>query len=408
MMFPVGWNMSGEDQMKILVVCQYYKPEPFRISDICEALAEAGHKVTVVTGIPNYPEGEIYTGYEKTAGQDVLDNGVHIHRCYTIPRKTGALYRMLNYFSFAWSSARYLSRTTKEYDVVFVNQLSPVMMAWGAIRYARKWNKKVVLYCLDLWPESLQAGGIRKGSLIYNIFLAISKKVYCAVDRVLITSKGFANYLNEYIGVKGECGYLPQYAEATFDDVPDYVPHDAPYHFMFAGNIGEMQSVDTIIEAARALEHDSRVVFDIVGDGSALQHCKKLAEGLENVIFCGRKGVEEMPFYYAKADAMLVTMKDNPEIALTLPGKVQSYMAAGRTLIGSIGGETAQVICDAGCGICVAPEDGKALAAAIKELLDNPENLVKYADNSRAYYRTHFRKESFVNKLINELAEYSK
>lgn len=393
--------------MKILVVCQYYKPEPFRISDICEALVEAGHEVTIVTGTPNYPEGETYPGYEKSAGTDSLIGGVRVHRCYTIPRKTGALYRMLNYFSFAWSSARYLNKVTEEYDVVFVNQLSPVMMAQGAIRYARKWDKKVVLYCLDLWPESLQAGGIRKGSLIYNVFLAISNKIYCSVDRILITSKGFAPYLNDYIGVEQVCGYLPQYAEASFDDVPDYALHDGPFHFMFAGNIGEMQSVDTIIDAARELKEDGRIVFDIVGDGSTLRHCKQLAEGLENVVFHGRKPVEKMPFYYAKADAMLVTMKDNPEIALTLPGKVQSYMAAGRTIIGAIGGETAQVIHDAGCGICVAPENGQALAAAIKDILDNSKKMEQYAGNSRAYYKNHFTKKVFMNNLISELEKHS-
>lgn len=393
--------------MKILVVCQYYKPEPFRISDICEALVEAGHEVTVVTGMPNYPEGEIYSGYENSAGQDSVLDGVRVHRCYTIPRKSGAVYRMLNYFSFAWSSTRYLNSVKEEYDVVFANQLSPVMMAQGAIRYARKWNKKCVLYCLDLWPESLQAGGIRKESLIYNAFLAISKKIYCSADRVLVTSKGFANHLKEHIGVKEECGYLPQYAEASFDDVPDYISHEGPYHFMFAGNIGEMQSVDTIIEAARELKEDSRVVFDIVGDGSALQRCKELAEGLGNVVFYGRRSVEEMPSYYTTSDAMLVTMKDNPEIALTLPGKVQSYMAAGRTIIGAIGGETSHVIGDAGCGLCVEPEDGQALAEAIKKVLDNPASMESFAVNSRIYYQNNFTKKAFINKLITELEKYS-
>lgn len=391
--------------MKILVVCQYYKPEPFRITDICEGLVEQGHEVAVVTGVPNYPEGEVYPGYEKSWGKDTVENGVRVHRCYTVPRKTGSAYRLLNYYSFAWSSTRYLAGLKEEFDVVFVNQLSPVMMAQGAIRYAKKWNKKVVMYCLDLWPESLQAGGIHPDSGIYRLFLSVSKKIYKSVDRILVTSKGFIPYLKDFIGVEGDCAYLPQYAEDLFDEVPSYVPHEPPYHFVFAGNIGQMQSVETVVEAARLLKEDPRAVFDIVGDGVALPRCRDLAEGLENVVFHGRKDVSRMPGYYAMADAMLVTMKDNDSIAITLPGKVQSYMAAGRAVLGSIGGETAAVIRDAGCGLCVPPEQPEALAAAVRQLLDDPAGLVRYAQQSRAYYLNCFRKEAFMERLTAELTE---
>ena len=391
--------------MKILVVCQYYKPEPFRISDICEALVEQGHEVAVVTGVPNYPEGEIYPGYEKSWGKDTVENGVRVHRCYTVPRKTGSFYRLLNYYSFAWSSTRYLSRLKEEFDVVFVNQLSPVMMAQGAIRYARKWNKKVVMYCLDLWPESLQAGGIRPDSGIYRLFLSVSKKIYKSVDRILVTSRGFVPYLKDFIGVEGECAYLPQYAEDLFDGVPTYVPHEPPYHFVFAGNVGKMQSVETIVEAARLLKEDSRAVFDIVGDGVTLRHCRELAEGLDNVVFHGRKNISQMPQYYSMADAMLVTMKDNDAIAATLPGKVQSYMAAGRAVLGAIGGETAEVIRSAQCGLCAPPEQPEALAAAVRQMLDDPAGLAGYAERSRDYYLNYFRKEAFMERLTAELAE---
>lgn len=391
--------------MKILVVCQYYKPEPFRIADICQALVKQGHEVTVVTGVPNYPEGEIYPGYEKSAGTDTVDNGVRVHRCFTVPRKTGPAYRIVNYYSFAWSSTRYLARLKEEFDVVFVHQLSPVMMAKGAIRYARKWNKKVVLYCLDLWPESLRAGGIQADSLIYRVFLSISKKIYKSVDRIAVTSKGFIPYLKNFIGVEGQCVYLPQYAEDLFDGVQAYVPHEPPYHFVFAGNIGHTQSVETIVEAARLLRDDSRVIFDIVGDGAALENCRNLGRGLENVVFHGRKDVSRMPEYYAMADAMLVTMKDIDTIALTLPGKVQSYMAAGRAVLGAIGGETAAVIRDAQCGLCVPPEQPEALAQAVRQFLEEPALFERCAGRSRDYYMSQFRKEEFMERLTALLEE---
>ena len=143
--------------MKILVVCQYYYPEPVRITDICEELVKKGHEVTVLTGIPNYPMGVIYDGYKQGEKRNETINGVHIIRNFTVGRRTGVIWRSINYFSYSVFATLKIRRLDKDFDVVFVNQLSPVMMAWPAIRYKKKYNKRLVLYCLDLWPESLEA-----------------------------------------------------------------------------------------------------------------------------------------------------------------------------------------------------------------------------------------------------------
>lgn len=392
--------------MKVLVVCQYYYPEPFRIPDICEALVSMGHSVTVVTGTPNYPEGEIYPGYEKGAKADEVIGGVRVHRCPLVPRKTGTLYRFLNYYSFVFSADRYLRQLQEDFDVVFVNQLSPVMMAQPALNWAKKHRKKCVLYCLDLWPESLCAGGIRPGSAIYRVFRGISKRIYDAADHILVTSRGFIPYLKEQLRVQTDCSYLPQYAENLFDSVADCAAHPAPYHFVFAGNVGQMQSVETIIEAAAILKDDTRAVFDIVGDGVALAGCRELAKDLPNVVFHGRRDVQEMEHFYSLADAMIVSLKDNPTLASTLPGKVQSYMAAGRTVVGSIGGETANLIEEAACGVCAAPENSRELAQKIRELLDDPEKFQTCGKNARAYYHEYFRKEAFMDKMETVLSAH--
>lgn len=391
--------------MKLLVVCQYYKPEPFRIADICEALAARGHEVHVVTGLPNYPEGEIYPGYADAAGRDEVLCGVHVHRCRLHPRKHGAVHRFWNYYSFVFSSCRYLARTKEKFDVVFVNQLSPVMMAEGALRYAKKHGVRTVLYCLDLWPESLTAGGIRPGSPVYRLFRRISRRIYRRCDAVAITSQGFADYFREVLALPELTPvYLPQYAEELFDGIPPHTPHAAPFRFLFAGNIGEAQSVETLLDAARRLT-DVPVHFDLVGDGSDLQHCRTLAEGLSNVTFHGRRPVGEMPRFYADADAMLVTLKADPQLSATLPGKVQSYMAAGRAIVGAIGGETARVVAAAECGRIVPPEDGEALAEAIREMVREPALFSAYGERARQYYRAHFRKEAFLEHLISILEE---
>ena len=384
--------------MKILVICQHYDPEPFRLGDICRALQAKGHQVTVVTGQPNYPEGEIYPGYEKNKRRHEVLDGVEVHRCFTMPRKSGVLHRFLNYYSFMFSSCRFVKKLPGDYDVVLVNQLSPVMMAKAGILYGRKHKKKVVMYCLDLWPESLIAGGIGRGSVIYKYFHRVSRKIYTKMDKILVTSREFAGYLNQQFGIRQEkIHYLPQYAEDLFGTLPE-VTREEGMNLTFAGNIGEVQSMETILRAARKLQGES-VTFHIVGGGSDLERLQKLAAQweLKNVIFYGRRPVSEMPEFYAKADAMLVTLKADPVLSLTLPGKVQSCMAAGKPIIGAVDGETARVIAEAECGYCGPAEDADALTENILRFA--AADKVKMGQNARRFYETQFDKQGFIETL---------
>ena len=393
--------------MKILVVCQYYHPEPFRISDICEALVQAGHSVTVVTGTPNYPEGVIYEGYESGAKVDEVLGGVKVHRCPLVPRRSGVIYRFLNYYSFVWSSQKYLRRVKEDFDVVFVNQLSPVMMAQAGLSWAKRHGKKCVLYCLDLWPESLLAGGIGKDSPIYKLFLRVSRRIYRRADEILVTSRGFVPYFGEVLKLeKKEIRYLPQYAEDMFGDLPETADKKDRVDFLFAGNVGNLQSVETIVEAARLLMGDAGIYIHIVGGGIALEKCRELAAGLSNITFHGRQDVTEMPKYYAMADALLITMKKDPVLSATLPGKVQSYMAAGKPIVGAIDGETANLVnAEADCGICCPAEDADGLAESIRKMAFDSERRARCGENARRYYREHFRKESFIATLETVLRE---
>lgn len=395
--------------MKLLVVCQYYKPEPFRLSDLCETLVQMGHEVLVVTGTPNYPEGEVYPGYENGARADETVDGVRVHRCPIHPRKKGPVHRFWNYYSFRSASRRYLRRLEEDFDAVFVYQLSPLMMAEGALEWAERHGKPCLLYCLDLWPESLTTGGIRAGSLVYRYYLGVSRSIYRRADNILLSSRGFARYFRETLGIGDEkLAVLSQYAEEAFDGVPAPQLHEAPYRFLFAGNIGVVQSVETIIEAARLLENDGRIRFDIVGDGSELERCRKLAEDLSNVTFYGRRDVGEMPAFYTKADAMLVTLKNDPVISYTLPGKVQSYMAAGRAVVGAVGGAAADEVRAADCGLCAGAEDAAGLAEIVRGLADRPEEFLRLGENARRHYRNTFTKDIFFENLTRQLEDATK
>lgn len=398
--------------MKILVVCQYYYPEPFRISDICQELVSRGHEVTVVTGVPNYPEGVFYPGYKNGEKRDEEICGVHVHRCATIPRKRGAIYRFLNYYSYVFSASAYVRKCKAQdgspFDVVFVNQLSPVMMAQAAITYKKKCHVPVVLYCLDLWPESLIAGGISRTSPVYHLFRKISKRIYRSVDRILVTSRLFQDYLEHEFNVdKSVIAHLPQYAEDVFEDLPEK-ENNGYCDLMFAGNIGSAQSVETILEAAQILKEDyPNVRWHIVGGGSELARLQKMAadKQLDSVIFYGRRPLEEMPKLYQNADAMLVTLAEDTMLSMTLPGKVQSYMAVGKPIIGAIDGETACVIREANCGFCGAAGNSQELADNVQRFLES-ETKFEMGKNARNYFEEHYAKSRFINSLEAELVVF--
>lgn len=403
----ISEETKENEKKKILVICQYYKPEPFRISDICEELVCRGHEVHVVTGYPNYPEGVLYEGYGKGKHIDEVINGVKVHRCYTVPRQTGIAKRLLNYYSYAISSTKYVlskkcvASDGKAFDVVYCNQLSPVMMAHAAIAYKKKYKVPVVMYCLDLWPESLIAGNISRNSVVYKYFDKVSKRIYKNMDKILVTSEMFQEYFESKFAIKNTY-YLPQYAEALFNPEICYKKPNEFIDLMFAGNIGIAQSVETIIRTAAKCKDMKQVRWHIVGNGSDFDRCQNLAEELKlgNLIFHGRKNIDEMPQYYSMADAMLVTMQKDEVLSLTLPGKVQSYMAAGKSIIGAIDGETRKVVENAKCGFVSNAEDINDLANQVKRFVSlKSEERENLGVNAREYYNKYFSKETFMDYL---------
>ena len=392
--------------VKILVVSQNYYPEQFRINDICSELVKRGHDVTVLTGLPNYPQGKLFDGYENKEKRNEIINGVKVIRTYERERKSGgAINLFLNYYSFVFSSKKAVKKLDKDFDLVLVNQLSPVMQAYAALKYKKKFKVPVILYCLDLWPASLSAGGV-SGGPIYKYFKNVSKKIYISCDKLAVTSKNFKEYLSEEFGVLSEeIEYLPQYAEDIFK--PNFERKESDIcNLVFAGNIGKLQGVDNIVETAKLLQ-DKPIKFHILGNGSEYKHCLELAEGLKNIEFYGQRDLSEMPKFYDLADAMLVTLKHDELISKTLPGKVQTCMAAGKPIIAAGENELKTVVEEAECGFVAEPDSPEALKNCILKFLDY-KNKDELARNSRKYYEQNFTKELFFNKLEKLFNEVKK
>lgn len=394
--------------MNILVVSQYYYPEQFRVNDICEALVENGHSVTVITGLPNYPEGKIYNNYRTKVHKEEIINGVKVIRCNIIARRTGSLFLAFNYISFMITGTMKVEKLREKFDAIYVYQMSPVLMGIPALRYKKKNKVPILLYCCDLWPESIKDVFKSEDSIIFKIVKRISVKIYQSCDLIGITSKPFRDYLNLVCGVENnKIFYLPQHAEDIYLDMDLTADDNKCIDFMFMGNIGMSQNIDCIIHAVSMIKTEKRFLFHFVGDGSRVEYAKNLIKqmSLENkFVFHGKHSIDEMPLYYKLADACILTLSNDNYIGNTMPAKLQGYMAAGKPVIAAIDGAAKEVIKESDCGICVDSGDYVALANAMKEFINNQDKYSDCGINGKNYFINNFTKEIHINNLVLQIS----
>lgn len=395
----------------ILVITQHYWPEPFPAPAFCEALAQYGFHVHVITDVPNYPQGRIYKGYEHGNRRSEERNGVRISRVFTIPRRSGILHRALNYYCYVLSSCFRVLFLSGSYDLVLIIQSSPVMMAYAGLLYSRLHHKNVLLYCMDLWPASLKAAGIREQSFLYRLYRRISRRIYRAADRILTASPGFMDVMHNEFGIEPDrMGFLPQIS--VCEETGEYRYEDPEtMNAVFIGNIGRAQCVDVLLQAASIIErmgisdHGRPIWFRIIGDGTCFPAIRKLKEtlGLKHTVLYGRMDPSEAAVMLGAADCALITLTGEPEIAMTLPAKMQMYLHAGKPVIASADGEIMRLIRREQCGICVGAEDPQELAHALIRFLTSDRR--KYSRNAEQAYRKQFSREVVIGQLVREMRD---
>lgn len=391
--------------MKILIVSQYYYPEQFQINEIAPELVRRGHEVTVLTGLPNYPKGEIYPGYEHGQRRTETIDGVEVIRVEEHPRKTGGKNLLLNYLSFYRNGSKEAKKLERDFDVVLCYQLSPVTMLKPAVDYARKNKKPLMTYCLDIWPESAKAH--LNIPVVYALIAMLSKKLYRSCDHISVTSRPFIDYFAEVIGYDvGKMSYIPQHADMSMLETDFTAPDNGVAEFMYAGNMGKGQTLDVIIRAAAELKGRDDFVVHMVGDGSQRAELEALARELgvaDRVIFYGNQKREDMPSFYKKADTLLITLRGNNAVGNTMPGKLQMYMTTGKPILGAINGAANEVIRESGCGQCVASGDVQGLAKLMADYMDHPEKYSACGANARKYFVEHFTLKKYCDDLEYQL-----
>lgn len=396
--------------MHILIVSQYFWPEAFVVNSLATELQSRGHKVSVFTGLPNYPKGNFYDSYSFFKGPFRESyNDVNIIRVPILARGHGGLRLALNYFSFVISGVLFSFRKPKDIDVIFCFGLSPITLCLPAIFIKWLTKKPLVFWVQDLWPESVRAVGARGGGLIAKMISPIVSFIYQRCDLILTQSKAFKASVLKYGGNESKISYVPNWADPFIEGVESEWIKNLPEGFKigFAGNIGKAQDMKTLLDAAEILKDHKDIQWIVAGDGSEKNWLdqqiteRQLSQCIKTV---GKKSYNDMLPFFKKCDALYVSLTDQYIFSLTIPSKVQAYMSSGKPLLCCLNGEGARVIDEATCGLIANAEDSKKLAENILILKNkSAQERHQMGQNGFKFFQKNFERSLVIDQIENLL-----
>lgn len=398
----------------ILVISQYFYPEQFRINDICLEWVHRGYEVTVVTGIPNYPQGEFYPGYGWFYNRKEEYKGIHIIRLPLIPRGKNAFILILNYLSFVISGWIWGMLTRVKADKVFIFEVSPMTQALVGVWYAKRRKLPCFIYVQDLWPENVEVVlGIHNKQILYMIS-GMTNYIYANCKKIFATSPSFVARIEErkaaHQGGKSKVIYWPQYAEKFYHPVQKKPLEDMPEHedfqVIFTGNIGYAQGLGILPRIAEKLQEQKEFCkFVIIGDGRYKKELEReiASRNVETMfLFLGRKRPQEIPQYLAHCDAAFLSFMNNSLFTMTIPAKLQSYMACGMPILAVAEGETRRVVEEAYCGVCCGFSEIDDIVQKILWMKQNPTELAEMGRRALKYNNIYFEQQ----KLLDLIGKY--
>ena len=394
---------------KILIVSQHFWPERFIINDIAIKLSEQGYQVSVLTAKPNYPKGNFFSGYSFFSKNFERWKGINIYRSFIIPRGVANRTKLFfNYISFAFFGSLRVFFLRESFDIVFVYQTSPITLAIPAIFAKYKFNARLILWVQDLWPDSVSAAGNINSKFVLNFLEYLTRLIYKYTDLILVQSTGFIDFILKQNVSKNKIKVLPNTTESHFltqihrNNYEKLIPRGTI--LMFAGNIGEAQSFETLVNAAKLIKNQRKNLYWIIlGDGRKKREIEFLVKKYKmtkNFIFLGSFSSDQMPLFYYYADALIFSLKSKQIYSLTIPSKVQSYMASSKPIIASVNGIASDLIREANCGLVSPAEDSNALAKNILNFTDlSKKEKKRMGENGKKYFEKNFSNEVFLKKI---------
>ncbi|MCC5626735.1 glycosyltransferase family 4 protein [Nostoc sphaeroides] len=398
--------------MHILIYSYNYHPEPIGIAplmtELAEGLVKRGHQVRVITGMPNYPQREIYDEYRGKWYVTEQKNGVTIERSYLrIKSKPNLIDRLLLELSFVFTSLPQAFKGGRP-DVIILT-VPPLFGTLPVTIFGWLYNCPVVLNVQDILPEAAVRIGLLKNKWMIRTLAALEKFAYRSAHTISVIADGFReNLVNKGVPVnKIVC--IPNWVNVNFicplpkQNNSWISSHqlDGKFVVLYSGNIALTQGLETVIEAAVCLRHIKEIVFVIVGESIALQRLQKycLLNGADNVLLLPLQPREKLPEMLAASDVGLIVQKRNV-ISFNMPSKIPLLLASGRPIVGSVPatGTAAKAIQLSGGGIIVEPESPDAMAAAVHHLYANPTLGARLGNAGRQFAEENYSLEQALNR----------
>lgn len=403
--------------MRLLVVCQHFWPENFRINDLCEGMSEAGVEIDVLCGEPNYPKGEWFEGYGPFRRRREKHGKINIFRCFEIRRgKNTNVSIFANYMSFPLSSLLHVPEFLgKNYDRILIYQLSPVYMAWAGLAIGKLTHTPVITYIMDLWPENLYSVLPFKNPLIRRILLGTSTRCYRRSDKLICLTKKMANIVEKRTGkTASDICVIPQCCEKLYETpIHDPALHkrfSSGFNIVYTGNISPAQDHPLMLHAAKELyDKGCHINWIIVGDGMSCDSFKRdvKSAGLEKIFFFeGMQKIERIPAYLELADGLIACLCRSSFLECTIPAKVMSYIASGKPLILAMDGEARSLINRNGCGFAGPSGDADMLVKNIMRLYNmTAAERNEMGEKCRSMHFRYFERDANLRRMMRFVFE---
>lgn len=384
---------------KVLIVVERFYPEDFLVNDLAAEWKRQGHDVEVLTQVPSYPFDKIYDGYKNKTYQTTCEfNDIPVHRVSTIfGYNTSVKRKILNYLHFALLTSLWALWNGRKFDKVFVYHTAALTMASAAIPLRWIWRKKITIWTQDLWPDAVWGFGFKPSKWKERLLNAFVRFIYARCDRITVSCRRYVKRIKELTGRDAE--WIPQWEPSSMELPPK--DGDGNVVFMFAGNMGIPQNLENVISGFQKASLPNAELW-LVGGGVMLEPLKEKFGGVSGVKFCGRQPRADMPNWFAKADALIISLTD--KYCLTLPGKFQSYIKTGKPILGIINGEARELIEENDIGFTANPDDISAIADAYRKMHSVVRNGEATSYGTRAWElsTTMFNRDKLIMKLIGE------